>query len=161
MWLIAHNLEISDKDLFELEQADGGLIIVDAREYIEFRDWEDHGYPHVNQVQPSDLFEPDNTYFGKIFESRSPDRSALVNEAYWTIYNISNKFEFTAFSGYESTAGFTFSSGYRTLVIFKFDTKSDAMLAKLALTDFWSISSEDYRRLLGETRQSSVRISVE
>lgn len=46
------------------------------------------------------------------------------------------------------------------MIVFNFDSKADAMLAKLGIEELRSISVEDYRRLLGEIGQPSVHLPV-
>ena len=111
-------------------------------------------FPDDNFVDPDSLIEDGAIYFLSMVEFS--DMEDLAVGIYWDFASLSYDFKYTALVGnYCNKFTMFFSGADFALLVFKFDSKASAMLAKLSITEPRIIDDATYRGLLGKTGQSS------
>ncbi len=118
-------------------------------------------FPVDFHVEPEDLIgmEEDDIIF--LHRIDYDEFSDMVHGVYWDFASLGYNFKYTCMSGsYHNERTIFFYSEAFILLAFKFDSRADAMLAKLSLLEPRIITNEIYRRLLGKTGQPAVDLPI-
>lgn len=133
----------------------GTDCFLDPRRVSDFED-----FPAETLVEPKDLIgDADDILFLSRVNVADFFDHALGH--YWDIASLGYDFHYTCLHGsFYDYRGIFFGEENFTILVFKFDSKAHAVLAKLSLLESRIISDEVYRGLLGKTRQSSFDIPL-
>lgn len=147
-----------------LARQHGGLSILRPESFYDFEKLYIFDYPPEGCKPPKNLLTKvnDNLLFKPIYFNSIADD---FMGHYWDVKSLGIDFTYAVMQWevYMNEVGdYYLSPGWlaSALVVFNFDSKADAMLAKLGLEELRSISVEDYRRLLGEIGQPAVDLPI-
>ncbi|MNK29832.1 hypothetical protein D3C87_482350 [compost metagenome] len=154
---------ISDEELIMLAHKHSGLSLIKPEHFYDFNKNTIFDYPPEGCRPPKELLSKvsDNLLCKPIYYNFIEDD---FMGHYWDVKALDLNFTYTImhWEKYMDENGDYHIPTHVTsaLIVFNFDSKADAMLAKLGIEELRSISVEDYRRLLGEIGQPSVHLPI-